>query len=89
MSMHEGLPVAGYNRQTTTAIDLVNANKIIEEQVLRIIGGLRLNGDCNPRWLSIAQTQIEQGFMALNRAVFQPSRIKLPSDDEHSKTAAP
>ena len=32
------------------------------------------------RWLAIAQTHFNEGFMALARAVFQPQRIKLPED---------
>lgn len=35
----------------------------------------------DPRWLAIARTHLQEGFMALNRAVFQPQRIKLPEDD--------
>lgn len=35
------------------------------------------------RWLAIARTHINEGFMALNRAVFQPTRIKLPEDEVH------
>ena len=30
----------------------------------------------------IARTHFETGFMALNRAVFQPSRIDLPEDSD-------
>lgn len=37
---------------------------------------------CDPRWLAVAKTHFEQGFMALNRAVFQPQRISLPEDAE-------
>lgn len=36
----------------------------------------------DPRWLSIARPHFQEGFMALNRAVFQPGRIKLPEDGE-------
>lgn len=36
----------------------------------------------DPRWLAIARTHIQEGFMALNRAVFQPQRIKLSEDGE-------
>lgn len=32
------------------------------------------------RWAAIARTHFQEGFMALNRAVFQPQRIKLPED---------
>ncbi len=35
----------------------------------------------NHGWLAIARTQIEQGFMALNRAVFKPGRVRLAEDD--------
>ena len=34
------------------------------------------------RWLAIARTHTQEAFMALNRAVFQPQRIKLPEDGE-------
>jgi len=33
------------------------------------------------RWLAVARTHFQEGYMALNRAVFQPQRIKLPEDD--------
>ena len=80
MSMHEGLPVAGYQPQTTTAVDLVNENKIAEEKILRVIDRLSKGGLGDPRFLAIARTQIEMAFMALNRAIFQPSRISLEGD---------
>jgi len=35
----------------------------------------------DPRWVSIAKTHFQEGFMALNRSVFQPSRISLPEDE--------
>lgn len=95
MSMHEGLPVAGYTPQTTTAIERVNGHKIIEERVLRIIDTLQTTGEGDPRWLAIARTDLEKGFMALNRAVFQPSRIdfpgekKFPEHNEHPTEANP
>lgn len=82
MGLHEGLPVAGYHSQNDSAIDLVNKNKVIEEQVLRIIDAAQKNGMGDPRWLAIARTDIEKAFMSLNRAIFQPGRIKLPGDPE-------
>lgn len=30
------------------------------------------------RWLAIARTHIEQGFMAMNRSIFNPERVTLP-----------
>ncbi|MFC3442552.1 hypothetical protein ACFOKF_15360 [Sphingobium rhizovicinum] len=85
MQKAEGLPVSGYRPQSQDNIDLVNHFKAVEEQLLRHIDVMRDRGPSpqyDQRWLSIAQTQLEQGFMALNRAVFQPSRVRLPGDEK-------
>lgn len=79
-SQHQGLPVSGYRPQTADKVDTVNANKVAEEQVLRILDGLAARPDVDKRWLAIGRTAIENGFMAVNRAVFQPGRVSLPSD---------
>lgn len=82
MKMHEGLPVPGYRTQTGEAVALVKENKEVEELVLRVLDKLRSlpPGPIDHRWLAIGRTQIEQGFMAVNRAVFQPERVKLEGD---------
>jgi hypothetical protein len=77
---HEGLPVAGYQPQSGDAVAIVNFNKHAEEHVLRLLDQLALNDDIDKRWLAIGRTQIEQGFMAVNRAVFKPGRVRLPED---------
>lgn len=90
---HEGLPVAGYKPQSSTAVDLVNQNKALEEQVLRMLDTLAaMKGPAasndkpseitvDQRWLAVGRTAIENGFMAVNRAVFKPGRVKLPIDE--------
>ena len=89
---HKGLPVHGYQPQSDAKVALVNGFKQDEERLLRRldeIGGqtIHLQNDdgtrrsVDPRWLAIARTGFEQGFMALNRSVFQPQRVKLPEDD--------
>lgn len=80
MSMHDGLPVAGYRPQSTEAVDTVNTNKQLEEQCLRQLDSLA--GKVDPRWLAIGRTHMELAWMAINRAVFQPSRVKMPGDVE-------
>lgn len=77
---HEGLPVAGYRPQSSAAVAIVNENKQAEERVLRVLDVLAESDDVDKRWLAIARTQLEQGFMALNRAVFRPGRVLLPED---------
>ncbi|QRE77337.1 DUF7681 family protein [Methylobacterium aquaticum] len=81
---HHGLPVAGYQPQTDDKVALVNENKALEERVLRQFDKLAQMepGAVDGRWFAIGRTAIEQGFMALNRSVFQPSRVALPEDDK-------
>lgn len=77
---HTALPVAGYTPQSDDKVATVNINKQLEEQLLRRIEELVCRDDTDQRWLAIGKTHIEQGFMAINRAIFKPERIALPSD---------
>ena len=79
---HTGLPVAGYRPQSDERVALVNEAKQIEEQVLRFLDRLAAHPteEIDGRWFSIGRTDIEKGFMAINRSVFQPGRAVLPGD---------
>lgn len=79
MTDHKPLPVSGYTAQSDSRVEMVNENKAIEERVLRRLDELKaLNVD--QRWLAIGRTHIEKAFMAVNRSIFQPQRVKLPED---------
>ncbi len=78
-SEHKGLPVAGYQPQSDANVAMVNVNKTLEEHLLRLMDQLH-GKDVDWRWLQIARTHIEQGFMAWNRAIFKPARIAMPDD---------
>ncbi len=78
--MQTGLPVSGYRPQSDDKIAVVNENKQIEEKVLRQLDALKAMPGIDQRWLAIGRTGIEQAFMSVNRAVFQPSRATLPND---------
>jgi hypothetical protein len=84
----KGLPVPGYKpTQSQEAIQAVTKIKHAEERVLRLIDELVEDEDevisPDTRWLSIARTHFQEGFMAASRAVFQPERIDdLPEDAE-------
>ena len=80
MAEYVGLPVSGYHPQADLNVALVNANKELEERVLRQFDALADHIGIDPRWLAIAQTHLELAFMAANRAVFRPGRIELPID---------
>lgn len=82
MTDHKGLPVP----QSDAKVALVNEFKVDEERLLRKIdkvlyGNIPLPSFVNPFWVGVARTHFQEGFMALNRAVFPPSRVKLPEDE--------
>jgi hypothetical protein len=72
-----GLPVKGYKKeQPAHLVALVNENKLLEELVLRqITCHVRTDG-IDQRFVALARTKIQEAFMDLNRAVFQPQRIE-------------
>jgi hypothetical protein len=78
MTEYEGLPVHGYVSQSDENVNTVNLNKMMEEHLLRILDKMKLNPNYDQRWLAIGRTHIEEGFMAINRAVFRPKRVTLP-----------
>lgn len=78
--------------QSDAKVALVNEFKADEERLLRKIdatqslsaGAYDATGTsfADHRWLAVARTHFQEGFMALNRAVFQPQRISLPEDGD-------
>lgn len=58
----------------------MNHNKAMEERVLRRFDALKDDPNVDQRWLAIGRTQMEQAWMAVNRAIFQPERISLHED---------
>lgn len=61
-------------------IATVDQSNALEEMVLRHIDGLQASNSFDAWWLAMGRTNIVQAFMALNRAVMLPPRIKLPGD---------
>jgi hypothetical protein len=80
MTTYNPLPVSGYKAQSADSVDDVNHNKAEEERLLRRIDQLREDPSVDGRWLAVGRTHIEQGFMAVNRAIFRPGRVTLPED---------
>lgn len=77
---YKPLPIKGYTDQSGERIRTVNTNKGFEEIILRHLDGLSTK-NVDQRWLAIACTHIEQGFMALNRSIFRPERVMLDGDN--------
>jgi hypothetical protein len=84
MSDNEGFkapPIKGYQDVSGGKQAMVNENKALEERTLRMLDLLAASGAVDNRWLAIGRTSMEQAWMAINRAIFQPQRIKLPEDE--------
>lgn len=79
---HQGLPVPGYRPQSEANILISKVNKELEERCIRQAEGIRDMPGMDARMAALAITQIQQGFMWLNRAVFQPGRVALPEDGQ-------
>lgn len=75
-----GFAVYGYSAQSDDKVALVNENKILEERVLRQLDKLTLDHSVDQRMVQLGRTNIQQAFMWINRAVFQPGRVALPED---------
>lgn len=81
MTEHKGLPVKGYTTQSQDKVSLVNENKRMEELIMRQLDSMAAREDCDYVMLTTARINIVQGFMWMNRAVFQPTRIELSEDE--------
>lgn len=82
---HQGLPVAGYAPQTDAKVQIVNMNKALEERVLRQLDEMRNMPEVDGRMLALGVTGVQQAFMWINRAVFQPGRVTLPEDSNSAE----
>lgn len=63
--------IKGYRELSQDDIDLMNTIKQEGADLEELINTV-LQGDCDPRWVAIAKTHLQQGLMALTRAVAQP-----------------
>ncbi|WP_345820156.1 hypothetical protein ABC766_29555 [Methylobacterium fujisawaense] len=79
---HQGLPVAGYRPQSAENVALSNVNKELEERCIRQAEAIRDMPGMDARMAALAITNLQQSFMWLNRAVFQPGRVALPEDSQ-------
>lgn len=73
-------PIAGYRVLNDEEVALINAIKALGVEVQSFIGTMEVlnhveagqEQPLDPRWIGIARTQLQQGFMALTRAVAKP-----------------
>lgn len=64
--------ITGYRQLTPEDAKQMNEVKELANMVGAKINELRANTEADARWISIAQTQLQQGFMALVRSIAKP-----------------
>lgn len=66
--------IKGYRELTQAEINAMNQIKAESERVKELLAYVRAPGfDTDQRWASIAETHLQQGFMALVRSIAKPT----------------
>lgn len=65
--------IKGYRELTEEDIALMNKIKDQASQVGELVKELSTSLETDKRWVNIGQTDLQKGFMALTRAVAQPT----------------
>lgn len=64
--------ITGYRELSQQEIDFMNKSKAMAVQVGALIDEIEASGVQDGRWLSIAKTDLQKGFMSLTRSVAKP-----------------
>jgi hypothetical protein len=65
--------IKGYRTLTENEIQSINYVKSIGSDIESLVNQLKMLPDVDQRWISIGVTQLQQGLMALTRAVAKPT----------------
>ena len=65
--------IKGYRDLSQDEIKVMNAIKQKAEEVGILLEEMQANKDLDQRWVAIAKTDLQKGFMAAVRAVAQPT----------------
>lgn len=65
--------ITGYRELSLDDIQLINLIKDVADEVGRFVEGAMEDPDTDKRWVSIAKTDLQTGFMALIRSVAKPT----------------
>lgn len=70
--MSEKPKITGYRDLTKAEIDAMNEVKATANTVKELLDEIAATPGIDQRWVAIARTELQQGFMALIRAIAQP-----------------
>jgi len=64
--------IKGYRDLSQVEIDAMNAVKEKAAEVGELISNLEGNDELDQRWVAIAKTDLQKGFMAATRSIAKP-----------------
>lgn len=67
--------ITGYRELTSDEIDTINIIKELGAQIETQTDSLAAMSEVDQRWVSIGRTHLQQGLMALTRAVAKPTNF--------------
>lgn len=65
--------IIGYRALSQEEISLMNSIKLLAQSVGTQVAMLESTANVDQRWVAIAKTDLQKGFMTLIRAVAQPT----------------
>lgn len=72
MEMMQQPRLVGYRQLNEADAMLINEVKMVGGDLAMLVNTLRGMVGVDPRWVSIGETHLQQGLMALTRAIAQP-----------------
>jgi hypothetical protein len=73
-TLNTGQPaITGYRNLSIQEVAIMNTIKDLGNRVAAIIALVDNNPETDKRWVSIARTDLQKGFMSLTRAVAKPT----------------
>ena len=72
--------ITGYRELDQDEIGRMNQGKELEYECMKLLD-FHLGAGADPRWIAIARTHIQQGFMAQGRAVARPTGYPEPTPE--------
>ena len=64
--------ITGYRELSANEVEMINQVKAKANEVRSLIFEITKSVDTDTRWLDIAETDLQKGFMSLVRAIAQP-----------------
>lgn len=65
--------IKGYRDLSEAEVQAMNAVKAKAEEVGAIVAKLEANPDLDQRWVAVAKTDLQKGFMVAVRSIAQPT----------------